>query len=229
MPDFATRGGLASRSSERKTHTMADSSDAPKQMSLSDVPVVFLDVETTGLDATVHEIIEIGIVDVPGAVLLDQKYTPQDLSVATEEALTINGYKDHPELWDGAPTLDAAEATRILDVLDGKLVVAQKPYFDLGFVREALRRAGVDASSLRRHAIDTTTLIWEHLTPCGIEKLSLEPACEFLSIPLDRGERHSALRDAQAVRVVYLMLLRATEEQRFGWRDQFRQRQLSRE
>lgn len=206
---------------------MADSADTPKQPSLSDVPVVFLDVETTGLDARTHEIVEIGVVDVPGAVLLDQKYAPQNLAVATDEALTINGYKDHPELWDGAPKLDGAEASRILGVLDGKLIVGLKPYFDLDFVREGLERAGVDGSRLQRHAIDLTALIWEHLVPCGIERLSLEPACEFLSIPLDREKRHSALEDAQAVRVAYLMLLRATEEQRFGWRDQARLRGLT--
>jgi DNA polymerase-3 subunit alpha (Gram-positive type) len=205
---------------------MGDMAELSSTSLLSHVPVVFLDVETTGLDPKIHEIVEAAVVDVSGAVLLDQKYAPRDLSVATEEALRINGYEKHPELWDGAPSLDVVEATRLLKVLEDRIIVAQNPYFDLSFVREGFRRVNVDSSSLSRHAIDTTTLIWEHLVPCGIERLGLEFACDFLGVPLDRAERHSALKDAQAVRVVYLMLLRATKEQCSGWCDQARRRGL---
>ena len=72
---------------------------------------------------------------------------------------------------------------------------------------------------LSRHVIDTTTLAWEHLVPCGLDRLNLDAICEFLGIELDRSERHGALADVQACRAAYLMMLRATEEQRIAWRE----------
>jgi len=93
--------------------------------------------------------------------------------------------------------------------------------FDRTFIVRGLERAGIEKAyrKLSRHVIDTTTLAWEHLVPCGLNRLNLDAICEFLGVPLDRSQRHGALEDTQACRAAYLMMLRATEEQRFAWRE----------
>ena len=194
--------------------------ETSKRPPLRQHSLAFLDVETTGLDPNVHEILEIAVVALDGSVLLDTKVKPVNLETAAEEALKINGYADHPELWEGAPTFDEIKDD-VVTVLEHKIVVGQTPQFDRSFVVAALERVGVEEAykKVRRHIIDTVVLAWEHLAPCGLERLSLDAICEFLGIPTHREKRHSALKDAQAVRVVYLMLLRATEEQRFAWRE----------
>jgi DNA polymerase-3 subunit epsilon len=188
------------------------------QVPLSQIPVVFLDVETTGLDADVHEIMEIAVVDIEGRTLIDTKVKPTSLETASEEALKINGYADHPELWENAPTFKDIHGD-VLGALEGKVIVGQCPYFDRDFVVAELDRCGVGKAyrKVKRHVIGTETLAWEHLVPCGLDNLSLAPICKFLGVPLERSERHSALHDARAARGVYLMLLRADADQRKMW------------
>jgi DNA polymerase III epsilon subunit-like protein len=200
---------------------MADTTPDKKIPPLRLVPVAFLDVETTGLDPKVHEIVEIAVVGLDGQVLLDTKVKPVNIGVATEEALKVNGYNEAD--WADAPTFDEIKDD-VMAALKHKVVVGQNPQFDRNFVVEALARVGVEKAyrKVKRHTIDTITLAWEHLVPCGLDRLNLEAECNFLGIPLDRESRHGALPDAQAARTLYLMTLRATEEQRFAWRQRAR-------
>jgi DNA polymerase III epsilon subunit-like protein len=197
--------------------------------------VVFLDTETSGLVPAVAEILEIAIVALDGTVLLDTRVRPVRLDATraadpegTQKALEINGYATQEHLWDGAPTI-AEIADRVVAVLEHKVIVGQNPKFDRDFVVDGLSRAGVDEAykKVRPYVIDTATLAWEHLVPCGLDNLNLSAECEFLGISLDRTHRHGALNDALAARQVYLMTLRATEEQRFAWRMQAQQRALA--
>lgn len=195
-------------------------------------PVVFLDTETTGLLDNPHaEVIEIGIVDVEGNVLMDTKVRPVALDAAlaydeagTRRALEINGYTE--EGWKGAPTF-AELVPKIVEIFEHRAIVGQNPNFDRSFVLRGLEAADVEKAYrvLSRHVIDTTTLAWEHLVPCGLDRLNLDAICEFLGVSLDRSERHGALEDAQACRAAYLMMLRATEEQRLAWQARHLERQ----
>jgi len=188
-------------------------------------PVVFPDTETSGLLDNPHaEVLEIAVVGIEGNVFLDSKVKPMNLAEAlafdekgTKRALEINGYTE--EDWKDAPTFKEL-VPQILEVFEHKAIVGQNPNFDREFIIRGLNRAGVEKAyrKLSRHVIDTTTLAWEHLVPCGLDLLNLDAICKFLGIELDRDERHGALNDAQAARTAYLMMLRATEEQRFAWR-----------
>jgi len=189
-------------------------------------PVVFPDTETTGLLDNPHaEVIEIGIVGIEGDTLLDTKIKPVNLDAAmafneegTKRALEINGYTE--EAWKDAPTF-AELVPQIVEIFQHKVIIGQNPNFDRSFLLRGLETAKVEKAYriLSRHVIDTTTLAWEHLVPCGLNRLNLDAICHFLGIKLDRSERHGALEDAKATRAAYLMMLRATEEQRFAWRD----------
>lgn len=206
---------------------MADekATDKPKIPPLRQQPVAFLDVETTGLDPKVHEILEIAVVDVQGKVLLDTKVKPVNIESASEEALKINNYNEAD--WADAPTFEEIK-DQVIEALEHKILVGQNPQFDRNFVVEALDRVGVEKAyrKVRRHTIDTITLAWEHLVPCGLERLNLDAECKFMGIPLDREDRHGALNDVQATRTLYLMTLRATEEQRFAFRERARKEGL---
>lgn len=188
-------------------------------------PVVFADTETTGLpDNPYAEVLEIAVVELDGTVVLDTKVRPVQLEKAlaygaegVERALEINGYDEAS--WASAPTM-ADIKDDVVAAFEHKAIVGQNPHFDRNFIIRGLAHAGVEKAyrKLSRHAIDTTTLAWEHLVPCGLDRLNLDAICEFLGVPLDRQARHGALADAQACRTAYLMMLRATEEQRFAWR-----------
>jgi len=193
---------------------MADAKSEKKIPPLRHNPVVFLDVETTGLDPKAHEIVEIAVVALDGSVLLDTRVKPVRMETAEAGALRVNGYNEAE--WADAPTFDEIKED-VMAAVRHKIIVGQNPQFDRSFVVEALARCGVERADrkLKRHCIDTITLAWEHLVPCGLDRLNLGAECEFLGVP---AGGHRALPDAQAARAVYLMTLRATEEQRFAWR-----------
>jgi DNA polymerase III epsilon subunit-like protein len=188
-------------------------------------PVLVVDTETSGLLDNPHaEVLEIAAVDLDGNILLNTKVRPVRLDEAlrhepegVKKALEINGYD--PALWADAPTFSELLSS-IVQVFEHKVIVGQNPNFDRSFILRGLEHAGVEKAYriLSRQVIDTTTLAWEHLVPCGLERINLDAICEFLGVPLERSQRHGALADAQACRCAYLLMLRATEEQRVAWR-----------
>lgn len=177
-------------------------------------PVVFVDTETSGLsDNPFAEVLELAVVDIEGAVLIDTKVRPVRLDEAlnfdadgVKIALDINGYDT--ELWKEAPTF-ADLVPLVAQVFEHKVIVGHNPHFDRGFILRGLEHAGVQKAykMLSRHVIDTTTLAWEHLVPRGLDRLNLDAVCKWLDIPLDREKRHGALADAQACRAAYLAML----------------------
>ena len=78
--------------------------------------LVFIDIETTGLNVFIHEIIEIGCVLVNSSLkIIDEfeiKVKPQNIQNADNISLKINHYKDKD--WKDALTL--TEAMKILSV-----------------------------------------------------------------------------------------------------------------
>lgn len=85
---------------------------------------LFLDTETTGLDASA-EIVEIAVLDKAGAVLLDTLVQP--VRPMRDDARAVNGITD-AEL-ASAPTWAASDA-RVKALLAGRLVVAHNADFD---------------------------------------------------------------------------------------------------
>lgn len=191
-------------------------------------PLAYIDVETTGLDPLKHEIVSIALVfdDVnserytkeglsygDGYVYYHSLIKPQDLEVAEAKALEINGYAAHPEKWSDAPSFNEV-AEKVARLLDGTVPVGHNVTFDTSFIQEALRRAG-NKTRLDYHRIDTCNLVFEHLVPAGIERLSLDTVRDFMG--WDKTDAHTALRDALDARRVYKTLSRATWLQRWWW------------
>jgi DNA polymerase III subunit epsilon len=105
-----------------------------------DVPIVFVDLETTGGSTGVHRITEVGVVEV-GPQRVSRWSTlvdPQQPIPPFIQQLT--GITD--AMVRGAPTFDAI-APELFARLDGKLFVAHNASFDRGFLRSEFERVGL--------------------------------------------------------------------------------------
>ena len=170
----------------------------------------FVDTETTGLDCFKHEIIEIAIITELGDGRIERwctKVKPQRLLEASPKALEINGYTD--EAWEDAPYMN-----EVIEIIQEKLrkgiIVGHNIPFDIGFIKEAYRRCGLDPNDkkkgIARYKIDTITLAHEHLQPMGMWFLGLDSIRKFLG--WSRENAHTALKDAEDCRKLYWCLLR---------------------
>jgi DNA polymerase III epsilon subunit family exonuclease len=108
---------------------------------LRDVPVAFLDVETTGASAQYGDrVIELGVCRVEGGVKVkdfNKLLDPQRRITAGVTALT--GISN--EMVAGQPTF-ADELPGILEILEGAVVVGHNVRFDLSFLHCEFRKSG---------------------------------------------------------------------------------------
>ena len=172
--------------------------------------ICFLDTETTGLDKSRHEIIEIAILVLEGGQLkgFTQKIAPTHIATADPVALKINRYT--PEAWQNAPTF-ADEANTIADLLCGNVVVGHNIQFDMGFIEKQLKASNVPIPRYR--TVDTCTLVHEHLIPIGCPGHSMDKVRAFLGWV--RPYAHTAFVDAMDSYRLYQLLVRASVWQRF--------------
>lgn len=204
-------------------------------MRLSERPLAFVDVETTGLDPNRHEVIEVAVVfddevfrrvgapwamrlhhDEPDIAVWHTRIRPERIGDADPKALAVNRYD--PERWAGAPTAaEVADDIVALLTREGAdpVIVGHNVSFDRELLNATLRRVGSKAR-VSHHTVDTVTLCHEHLVPCGLESLSLDNVRRFLGIPTDGS--HAALKDAVDARDVYYRLTRASHLRRLLWR-----------
>ncbi len=170
-------------------------------------PLVFLDLETTGLEVQKHEILEIGALKVqpkkPFRVLgeLSLKVKPKHLENADKQALKIVGFSE--EGWEGAVSLE--EALKQLDefgqdgVLTGYNVsfdwsVLDKAYFSLG-----------RQDPFYYHRLDVMPMAYLKLFPKrSIKRFSLGEMGRTLGIP--DFKKHRALDDARATYRIFKKL-----------------------
>lgn len=174
--------------------------------------VAFLDCETTGLNPGEHEVIEVAILRSDG-LTYTTKIKPEHIATAHPKALQVNGYNE--EEWADAPRMKDVIET-ILGVLKDCVIIGQNVGFDVGFLKYYAELFNIKVG-FGYHNIDTATLAWEHLVPCGLGSLSMKNVCEFLGIPPE-PDMHRALAGATTCKLVYETLVRASWLDRMGWR-----------
>ena len=105
-----------------------------------DVPIVFVDLETTGGSTSEHRITEVGVVEIgpAGVSRWSSLVDPQQPIPSFIQQLT--GITN--AMVRGAPTFDVI-APALFERLNGKLFVAHNASFDRGFLRGEFRRAGL--------------------------------------------------------------------------------------
>jgi DNA polymerase III epsilon subunit family exonuclease len=154
--------------------------------------LVVLDVETTGTDAKLADLVEIAAVKVKGGSITDR------WSTLVNPGRPIVGHQMHG-LTD-ADVKDApspAEAVgKALDFIGDALVVGHNVGFDLGFLEEALPAARFEPGRY----LDTLVLAREGYPEVGAYKL--ETLSAFFGV--DLSQNHRALPDAEATAALLL-------------------------
>jgi len=170
-------------------------------------PIAITDVETTGLDFAIQEIVEIGLVVVDQKTLkildtLDVKVKPEHIETANEFALNLNGYNETN--WKNAITLKEAMSIYGEKTKDA-IFCAHNMTFDWSFIFEAFRKTGVK-NQMDHHRIDLFTMIWMKLRNSNCEKFSLNEAAKRLGVP-EEPMPHRGINGAMTAYEIYKKLV----------------------
>ncbi len=173
---------------------------------------IFLDTETTGLDASQGDrIIEIGCIE-----MVDRRYTegpgsrfhhyvnPQRSS--HPDALRVHGITD--EFLADKPLFADIAQDLLAFVKDAEIVI-HNAAFDLGFIDAELARLGLPP--LRRHAARVTDSLLMAREMFPGKSNSLDALCKRLEVDNSGRDLHGALLDAGLLAEVYIRLTRGQD------------------
>jgi DNA polymerase-3 subunit epsilon len=172
-------------------------SEWDESMALTRIPWVCLDTETTGRDAAVDRVIEVGAVVIEaGQVVSRQSWLIDPGCPIPAEASAVHGISDDDVR--GAPPFEQV-AGELLTVLEGRLPLAYNAEFDRGFLFAEFARAAVDgqaAPALRDEVTWLDPLDWARELLKDQKSRALGEVCARLGITLEQAHRASA--DAEA-------------------------------
>ena len=155
-----------------------------------DQPLVFLDLETTGINAVHDRITEVGLIEVGRGGRATEWSTLVNPGVRIPPAIqSITGITD--DMVALAPAFSEI-APSLLARLEGKLLVAHNARFDYGFLRNEFRRAGHRYAS----RVLCTVKLSRKLYP-GEARHNLDALMARHGIACE--SRHRALGDARAI------------------------------
>lgn len=169
--------------------------------------IALIDVETTHLDHTIGEIIEIGLVvfDSRTGQILDKfelKIKPEHIANASPEALKVNGYNEKE--WENSYSLEEA-LQHLSDKVKDTTMMSYNVSFDAGFLQTAYRSLGMEYP-FQYHHFDLLTLAWCKIPHYLINSWSLKNVCKTLDIPPE-PKRHRAMGGVMAAYKVYIRLM----------------------
>lgn len=169
----------------------------------NELEIAMLDVETTGRDAGIDRVIELGIVVGRGGVVVERKNWLINPGIPIPaQATEVHGIKDE-DLKD-APTFGAI-AQDIAQALMGRVPAAYNANFDKTFVLSEFARLGATAPiagaerpppGLRRDIEWIDPLVWARELQSGERSRSLGDVAARLGIELEAAHRASS--DAEA-------------------------------
>lgn len=155
---------------------------------------VFFDIETSGLDPFLHEIIEVGYVieDERGHVVAEEAFSlPFDEAIADSAALKVNGWGKRAF----AIQIDhAAAAPKMMRDFAGATMVVNALQFDLTFASAYLHEHGMpNVSPWSHRSIDLKSVTAGVL---GIDPAQLTTGAIMRHFGLTNANAHTALADA---------------------------------
>lgn len=151
-----------------------------------DMPIVFVDLETTGGSAGEDRITEVGVVEIgPGGVSRWSALVDPRRSIPPF-IQQLTGITD--AMVRGAPTFDAI-APGLFERLNGKLFVAHNAGFDRGFLRSEFSRVGFAFNPDVLCTVRLSRALFPAEKRHGLDALTLRHA-------LVAADRHRALADA---------------------------------
>ncbi|HZL34329.1 MAG TPA: exonuclease domain-containing protein [Tepidisphaeraceae bacterium] len=170
---------------------------------LRDVPLAFLDVETTGASADFgHCVIELGIVRVEAGRVVGEYQQLIDPQRPISRGVTALTGISQPMV-DGQPTFQA-QLPACMKLLEGAMLLGHNIRFDLSFLRKEFRRSGMDIAAALSDApvMDTLRIARRRYGRGGNGLQALAPRLGvFPSVA------HRALADAQTTAGVFEKLM----------------------
>lgn len=170
---------------------------------------IFLDTETTGLDAANGDrIIEIGCVEMVNRKLTgnNRHYYVNPGRDSHEEALKVHGITS--EFLADKPTF-ADIAHELVEYLRGAELVIHNAPFDLGFLDMELGLLGLPPVREVAASITDSLAMAKELFPG--KRNSLDALCDRLEVDNSGRTLHGALLDAELLADVYIALTRGQE------------------
>ena len=159
-------------------------------------PLLFIDLEFTGLDPQKHEIIEIAalLVTQPDFNIANSFYTkiiPQHLESADPRAMKKNFYD--PKSWSDAISLRQA-MQELSQFAPDCLLAGWAVQNEWDFLNVALEKENLPYF-YHHHLIEVSTLAFVKLYPDSqVKYLNLNRVCKKLNIPLDHHKPDSDIR-----------------------------------
>ena len=174
-----------------------------------ELPIALIDVETTGRDASVDRVVEIGIaVGRGGQIVARYNWLVQPGVPIPEEARAVHGISDTDVA--ASPRFPAI-AHEVAAALEGCIPAAYNASFDRAFLGNEFARAGHSARegerpspALRREVEWIDPLVWAREIQREEKSKALGEVAARLGVPLEKA--HRARDDAEAaLRVLYAL------------------------
>lgn len=171
--------------------------------------IVFLDTETTGIDADEHRVIEIGALEMVERQLTGRSFheyiNPKrsiDPGALKVHGITEESLKDKPEF--------IAIADQLIEFINGAEVIMHNAPFDQKFIDAELKRNGKKIKMGDFCKITDSLKIARSLYP--MQKNSLDALCNRLGVSNQHRTLHGALIDTEILAEVYLKMTSSQEE-----------------
>lgn len=178
-----------------------------KEIDFRDRKLVFVDLETTGLNIDRHEIIEVAALVVNGRNFeiekeYEVKVKPKNLKTASSSALKITGYRD--EDWKNAKDLKEVlvEFSKLAPhgMLVGWNVAFDWVFLERGFIKHKIEH------KYDHHKIDVIPILYaKHYKNKKLTSLGLRRTAPFFGVELP--ERHGAMVDIRATYEIFKKLM----------------------
>lgn len=134
----------------------------------------FIDVESTGLDSDIHEIIEIALIRTTFELEPKMRYhafiLPEHIETADPRALEINHYNEEHWEKEAISFLEASE--HILPLTEECILAGHNVPFDSTFLTAAIKKLGLKPN-WNYHRFDTSSLALLFLAQKKIRNVSL--------------------------------------------------------
>lgn len=178
-------------------------SGVPADTPWQDLDIALLDVETTGRDASVDRVVEVGIVvGRRGEVVAKYNWLVNPGIRIPDEVIAIHHITN--EMVANEPRFEAI-AAEVADALRGRIPAAYNALFDRAFMWSEFSRAktdGTDVPALQKDVDWLDPLVWARDIQDGEKSRSLGDVAARLGISLENA--HRAQDDAEAaLRVLY--------------------------
>ena len=171
----------------------------------AELPIALVDVETTGRDASVDRVIEVGIAIARGGQIVERKnWLVNPGRPIPAEAAAVHKITD-ADVCDAPPF--AAVASEVLDALANCVPAAYNAVFDRAFLANEMARAGITAGlppALQRDVEWIDPLVWARELQPEERSRALGEVAARLGISLQNA--HRASDDAEAALQVLLAL-----------------------